>query len=123
MKAVFDTNILIDYLNGETQAKAEIALYEKRLISLVTQIEILVGAKTTQDEAQLRKFLSHFTLCPITTEIADFTIKLRQQHRLRIPDAMIWATALVHECQLVTRNTRDFNISHPSIRLPYSIKG
>ena len=121
MKAVFDTNILIDYLNGETQAKTEIALYEKHLISLVTQIEILLGAKTTEDEAQLRKFLSHFALCPVTPEIADFTIKLRQQHRLRIPDAMIWATALVHECQLVTRNTRDFNMSHPSIRLPYQL--
>jgi predicted nucleic acid-binding protein len=64
VKAVFDTNILIDYLNGETQAKTEIALYEKRLISLVTQIEILVGAKTTEDEAQLRKFLSHFHALP-----------------------------------------------------------
>ncbi len=121
MKAVFDTNILIDYLNGNPQAKAEIEQFEKPLISLITHIEILVGAKTKADEQQLRNFLRHFTICEVTPEIADFTVKLRQQHRLRIPDAIIWATALVHECQLVTRNTRDFNMAHPSIRIPYQL--
>ncbi len=121
MKAVFDTNILIDYLNGESRAKTEIDLYEKPLISLITHIEILVGAKSTAAEQQLRNFLRHFTLCQVTPEIADFTVKLRQQHRLRIPDALIWATALVNECQLVTRNTRDFSMAHPSIRIPYQL--
>jgi predicted nucleic acid-binding protein len=119
MKAVFDTNILIDFLNQDKRAKKELGLFDRRLISLITQIEILVGAKDKAEEAELRKFLRHFDLCPISTEIADFCVKLRQKHKLRIPDALIWATALQHECQLVTRNTRDFDDDHPSVRIPY----
>ncbi|MBS0619510.1 MAG: type II toxin-antitoxin system VapC family toxin [Spirochaetes bacterium] len=119
MKAVFDTNILIDYLNADKRAKKELDLYERRLISLVTQIEILVGAKDKEDEAELRKFLRHFELCDISQEVAEFCIKLRQKKKIRIPDALIWATALHHECQLVTRNTRDFDTGHPSVRVPY----
>jgi len=119
VKAVFDTNILIDFLNQDKRAKKELQLYDKRLISLITHIEILVGAKDKADEAELRKFLRHFELCDISPEVADFCIKLRQKHKIRIPDALIWATALHHECQLVTRNSRDFDASHPSVRIPY----
>ncbi len=116
---MFDTNILIDFLKQDKRAKKELELYDKRLISLVTHIEILVGAKDKTDEGELRKFLRHFELCDISTEIADFTVRLRQKHKLRIPDALIWATALHNECQLVTRNTRDFDAGHPSVRIPY----
>lgn len=119
MKAVFDTNILIDFLNGDERAKHEIELYDKRLISLITHIEILVGATDKNDEAELRKFLRAFDICPVDADTADFCIKLRQRHKLRIPDALIWAAALTAECQLVTRNTRDFKMEHPSIRIPY----
>ncbi len=44
MKAVFDTNILIDYLNGFKQAKKELSLYEEKLISVITRIEVMTGA-------------------------------------------------------------------------------
>jgi len=119
VKAVFDTNILIDFLNRDKRAKAEFDLYDRKLISLITHIEILVGAKDKDDELHLRKFLKIFELCAITDEIADFCVKIRQKHNLRIPDALVWATALHYECQLVTRNSRDFKMSHPSLRLPY----
>jgi predicted nucleic acid-binding protein len=41
--------------------------------------------------------------------------------RLRLPDAIILATAQVEGCNLLTRNTRDFSPSWPEIRVPYSI--
>ncbi len=120
MKAVFDTNILIDFLNQDDRARQEFALYDRKLISVITQIEILVGAQDKDDEIELRRFLAGFDVCPITNEVADFCVKLRQKHKLRIPDALIWATALNYECQLVTRNSRDFKMQHPSLRLPYT---
>jgi len=40
MKAVFDTNILIDFLNGHDFASQELSLYEERIISIITYIEI-----------------------------------------------------------------------------------
>ena len=54
-RAVFDTNILIDYLNGVQEASDEFDLYEEALISSFTQIEILVGAKTREEEASIRR--------------------------------------------------------------------
>ena len=50
MKALFDTNILIDYLNGIDAARQEIARYEHPSISLITWMEVLVG--TTAEEEQ-----------------------------------------------------------------------
>ena len=43
MKALFDTNILIDYLNGRDEAQRELAAYRQRLISIVTWMEVLAG--------------------------------------------------------------------------------
>ncbi|MFP3560880.1 VapC toxin family PIN domain ribonuclease, partial [Paraburkholderia sp. SIMBA_049] len=50
VKALFDTNILIDYLGGVGGAKKELARYEYRAISIITWMEVLVGA-TPEDEA------------------------------------------------------------------------
>ena len=50
MKAVFDTNILIDFLNGVEAAAKEIALYDDRAISVITQMEILVGVDGAEEE-------------------------------------------------------------------------
>lgn len=120
MKAVFDTNILIDYLVGHQQARTEIERFDARLISVVTWIEVMVGT-TRDDEGQVRRFLDRFELCPLDRGIAEATVRLRKAHRLRIPDAAIWATALNADALLVTRNTRDFPRADPSVRVPYRL--
>ena len=45
MRALFDTNILIDYLNGVDAAKTELARYERPAISVISWIEVLAGTK------------------------------------------------------------------------------
>lgn len=64
VSALFDTNILIDYLNGIEQAKRELDRYADKAISLVTWMEVMVGA-TPDTEAVLRGFLSGFVTCPL----------------------------------------------------------
>lgn len=51
--------------------------------------------------------------------VARAAVLLRRAHRLRLPDALIWATARVNHCLLVTRNSRDFPVSEPEVRIPY----
>ena len=44
-----------------------------------------------------------------------------RDHRLRLPDAIIWATARVAGAVLVTRNTKDVPAGDPAVRVPYSV--
>ena len=121
MKAVFDANILVDYLNGLTAARRELARYEEIAISLVVWMEVLVGAESEEEEAALRSFLSQFKVLPIDLPVAERAVKIRQQHKLRLPDAIIWATAQEKGQILVTRNIKDFPKDDPGIRVPYKV--
>jgi predicted nucleic acid-binding protein len=118
MKAVIDTNILIDYLSGVAKAKEELDSYDELYISFVTWMEILVGAEG-EEEAEIRDFLRRFHIHPVDEAIAERAVSLEREHKMRLPDAIIWATARELGVLLVTRNTRDFNIKHPGIRVPY----
>jgi predicted nucleic acid-binding protein len=121
MKVVIDTNILVDYLHGLPQAQGELARYARPGISLVTWMEVMIGAKDKNEETILRGFLSGFETLPITEAVAEGAVVLRKSHRIRLPDALIWATAQTSHRLLVTRNIRDFPASDPGIRIPYQI--
>jgi len=83
-------------------------------------MEVLVGA--TEDEAQVRDFLSsHFGIVSLDLAVAERAVHLRRTHRIRLPDAIIWATAQVNDAILVTRNTKDFDAEWADIRVPYSV--
>lgn len=119
MKAVFDTNILIDYLNGVDAARLEIKRVEQACISPITWMEVMVGAGP-DTEAPVRAFLEGFTQLPITARVAEQAVELRRQRRLRLPDAIIWASARVEGLVFITRNTKDFPDDAEGIRVPYS---
>ena len=120
MIAVFDTNIVIDALSGKRQAEAEYQRYDKVLISRITWIEVLIGEQA--DDSITRDFLSQcFSVAPLDQLVAEETVRIRRAKRIKLPDAIIWATALANEAILVTRNTRDFPKAEPSIRVPYTI--
>jgi len=120
MLAVFDTNIVIDALNGVEAADAEYSRYERVLISRVTWMEVLVGAG--EDDTEVRDFLdTHFEIAPLDLAVAEKAVEIRRAHRIRLPDAVIWATAQVNDAVLVTRNTKDFDPSWTGIRAPYSL--
>lgn len=121
MKAVFDTNILVDYLNGVPAAKRELEQYEEICISVVTWMEVLAGAEGLEDEAGTRNFLSRFKIQPLDVPLAERAVKIRRQHSIKLPDAIIWATARELGRILVTRNTRDFSEKEPGIRVPYKL--
>ena len=120
MKAVFDTNILIDYLNGIEQAKDEINRYSHILISSITWMEVLVGT-TKDNEAITRAFLSRFEQIPVSSEIAEKAVSVRKELKIRLPDAIIKATADCENALLVSRNTKDFPKDDPSVRVPYRL--
>jgi predicted nucleic acid-binding protein len=121
MKAVFDTNILIDYLNGIEAAKQELDRYATRLISIITFIEVMAGAGEPAEERAVRGFLGAYQVIDLSAEIARETIALRKSHRLKIPDAVVYATARIQGCNLVSRNMKDFKPDWPDVRVPYRV--
>ena len=120
MKALFDTNILIDYLNGIEAARTEIARYDKPLISTITWMEVLVGCEKNEDEV-VRRFLANFNQIAIDSNIAEIAVTLRRNRKIRLPDAIIWVSAQSEDALLVSRNTKDFPADEPGIRMPYTL--
>jgi predicted nucleic acid-binding protein len=121
VRALFDTNILVDYLNGVARAREELARHEQKSISVITWAEVLVGARDAADEQAIRAYLSTFEVADVDREVAADAVRLRREHRLRLPDALIWATARHHGALFVTRNTKDFPRDDPGVRVPYSL--
>jgi hypothetical protein len=120
MIAVFDTNIVIDALNGVAEADVEYNRCSRVLISRVTWMEVMVGVY--QDEAQVRDFLdTQFDAVALDLAVAEKAVQLRRSLRLRLPDAIIWATAQAYDTVLVTRNTKDLDADWKGIRVPYQL--
>ena len=117
----FDSNILVDALNAVPQARLEISRARRRWISRITWIEVLSGVPEGAGAAT-EIFLSRFSVREIDEEIARRAAAIRAERRsLRLPDALIWASAQVSGRILVTRNTRDFPARMPGIRVPYTL--
>ena len=123
MRALIDTNILIDYLQGMEAARDELGRFADPAISIITWMEVLVGASDDPEENRLRSFLSRFELVAIDHAVSELAVAIRREHRIRLPDAIIWASARAIGGLLVTRNTRDFPAHDPGVRVPYGIQG
>lgn len=72
-------------------------------ISVITRIELLGYANiTTEDEAFLQSVLSEITCLPLFDDVEEETIQLRKHHKVKLPDAIILATAKVNTLELLT---------------------
>jgi predicted nucleic acid-binding protein len=76
---------------------------------------VLAGARNTEDQISVEHLLGFFELIELDEPVAREAISLRQQHRLKLPDATIWAAAKLRDSLLVTRGSRDFPIGETGI--------
>lgn len=108
-----DTDVCIDHLAGARRLPRG----SGRLgYSVITRAELLAGS-ILDDETEVRRLLAGMEEIHVDRRVADRAGLLRRElPRLRMPDALIAATALVHSMTLHTRNVRDFK-SVPKLRL------
>lgn len=112
-RCLIDTNILIYFVSNaipEKTVNEVVSLFEHSfLISVVTKIEFLGWPRHTEDGlAKAREFLSNAHVLTITDAVAERAIQIRRSTGMKLPDALIAATALEAGLTLVTRNTDDF---------------
>lgn len=118
VSALFDTNVIIDFFRGYEPARQELHRFERRLISVVTRMEVLVGSSPESD-GPVRRFLATFEAVPLDEEVIEAAITLRRERRIKLPDAIVWASARTRSAILVSRNTKDFPADDPGVRVPY----
>ncbi len=81
-------------------------------ISIITRIEFLSWGEFANEPTlhnQARAFMGHSHVFELSEEIVEQTIRLRQQFKIKTPDAIIAATALIHDMTVVTNNSQDFS--------------
>ena len=110
---------LLDFLDGHAPAAREIARYHECCVSIISWMEVMTGARTDADEDVRRGFLAHFRIVALTARVAEEAVKLRREFRLKLPDAVILASAMTENCLLVSRNTKDFPAEQAGVRFPY----
>lgn len=113
MRYVYDTNIFIYYLAEEPVVLpffSEAFLSQNNVaISPIVRIELLSFPDLSDEEEQVTAdLLTQFESVPLLPEIEDQTIQLKRQYRIKLPDAVIAATALHWSASLVTRDVDDF---------------
>ncbi|NOQ35294.1 MAG: PIN domain-containing protein [Methylococcaceae bacterium] len=114
MKIVLDTNAILYFLAGRLREPLPQAQF---YISVITEIELLsYPLLSLEDEAEINDFLTDVTIIELTTEIKQATIKLRRKNRLKLPDAMIVATASHLKAELLTNDIKLLKIPDLPIR-------
>jgi predicted nucleic acid-binding protein len=108
-----DTNAILYYLKGDAKAVSllrEIFVCDAPIyISAITELELFAfSGISTQEQTLIDEVLTTVSVIPVGSHMARLASFIRREHRLKVPDSVIAATALFTGSALVTRNTRDF---------------
>lgn len=109
---LIDSNAVIDYLSSRFP-KSGMSFMNDVVdsianVSVITKMEVLGFDGPEKDMALLENFIDESVVFYLTEEIVQKCIAIRKRHAIKLPDAIIAATAIVYEMNLVTRNTIDF---------------
>jgi len=108
-----DSDVLIDYLKGFNLACDLMETHIDSIgLSVITIAEIRAGIKGKEEEQAFEQFLSAIPLYDVTRAIAemggDWVRQFGRSHSVEVPDALIGATAVTHNLELKTLNTKHY---------------
>ncbi len=104
MRRLLDTNAVLYLLGGRLAAPLPPGEY---LISVITEMELLsYPSLDSRSEKQITDFLTEVAVIGLTRDVEERAIQLRQQEHLKLPDAIVAATALVFDAELLTNDKK-----------------
>lgn len=98
-----DTDLFVDHLRGAVPLRPGA---HRVHVSVITRAELFAGTSATD---LVTRLLAPFREIPVDRAVAERAGRVRHEFGLRLPDALIAATALQHGLALTTRNRRDFS--------------
>lgn len=124
---LLDSNTVIDYIGHLHPEKGRKWLNkvidEEINSSIITKIEVLSFKPDKDDNYPvLVDYFETASIFDLSADIVSKTIQIRQKQKIKLPDAIIAATAIVFDFTLITRNTKDFkNIDGLNLLNPYDL--
>ena len=105
---LIDTNIFILLFNNRLTDPLPDG---KIVCSVITEMELLSSpAMTSPEEVLIREMLADITIYSIDQDVKEKAIRVRRKSRLKLPDAIIAATAICHHAVLVTNDNALQNV-------------
>lgn len=123
---LIDSNAVIDYLSGKLSRNGMIFMDDVvnaiPKVSVITKIEVLGYNTAPSDYLLLVNFMDDVDILELTVPVVNQTIDLRKYYKIKVPDAIVAATALINGFALISRNTDDFkNISGLTLINPHKV--
>ena len=115
MKYLWDTNTAIYFLQRQFPLSAEqfidsILQENPPALSAITEIELMCWKTAGDDDLKvLANFIEDSVIFELEKDIKIKTVALRKSYKIKLPDAIIAATAIVYNLTLLTRNVSDFS--------------
>lgn len=127
MSYLLDTNTVINFLGASLPVAGmrllNTTVDDNPIVSIITKIETLgFNFKSMEEQTIVEIFINGSTVIDLSNNIVNKTIEIRKTKKIKLPDAIIAATALVYDLVLISRNTSDFtNIDGLKVIDPHSL--
>ena len=101
---VLDTNVALYLLSGRLVNPLPVGEF---YVAIISEIEMLsFSAIGQEEESKIREFLAQVTIVGLSEEVKQFTIEIRRKYRLKLPDAIVCATAIILDSNLLSNDVQ-----------------
>jgi predicted nucleic acid-binding protein len=108
---LMNSNVVIDFCNGRMPENGRVFLMAVNpKISIVTNFELFATKNISKEEYELlEKFVAFSIIHSVNKDLVNTTIHIRQTYKVKLPNDIIAASALVHNLTLISRNSKYFS--------------